>query len=233
MKKPPSWQFDEFNQVGVDYQDPVEVEAYDTRHAQFRDVDAECTKILNALAVTPQSVVIELGTGTGAFAIYAARRCTKVYAVDVSVPMLDFAQQKSDKAGLKNIAFCRGGFLTYEHKGALADALVTSMALHHLPDFWKGIAFERMNGMLKHGGLLYLHDVIFEQADAGANISRWLDQLEKVGGMQLREEVATHVREEYSTFDWVIDGLLQRTGFSILSKEMIEGVTGTYLCKRE
>ena len=233
MEKTTFWQYDEFNQVGVDYDDVAEVEAYDTRHSQFRDVDAECIGILDLLAVTPQTVVIELGTGTGAFAIHAAKRCVRVYAVDVSTPMLEFARQKSDQAGTTNITFHHGGFLSYDHDGIPADVLVTSMALHHLPDFWKGFALDRMNGMLKPGGLLYIHDVIFAQRGAEANISRWMDQLEDVGGTQLRDEVATHIREEFSTFDWIMDGLLERTGFKIISKDMADGVIGTYLCKKE
>jgi cyclopropane fatty-acyl-phospholipid synthase-like methyltransferase len=196
-------------------------------------VDAECTRILDALAVAPKSVLIELGTGTGAFAIHAAQHYAHVYAVDISSPMLAFAQKKAKKAGMKNITFCHAGFLTYEHQGVLADALVTSMAFHHLPDFWKGIALKRMSGMLIPRGLLYLHDVIFEQAEAETHISSWLDQLEEIGGKQLREEAETHIREEFSSFDWIIDGLLERAGFSILSKEMVAGVTGTYLCEKE
>jgi len=233
MKNISSWKYDEFKQVGVDYENQEEVETYDSRHAQFRDVDTECTNILNSLSLTPQSIVIEFGTGTGAFAIHAAQHCANVYAVDVSAPMLEFAQSKANEIGLKNIIFCHAGFLTYEHKGILADALVTSMAFHHLPDFWKGIALDRMNGMLRSGGLLYIHDVIFEQTDAETNISRWIDQLGKIGGAELSDEVATHVRQEFSTFDWIIDGLLERTGFKILSKEMTDGVIGTYLCKKE
>ncbi len=233
MKKIRSWEYDEFKQVGIDYENREAVEAYDSRHAQFRDVEAECKSILDALSVTSQSVVIELGTGTGAFAIQAAKRCASVYAVDVSELMLEFARYKADKAGLENIAFCHAGFLTYEHNGTLADALVTSMAFHHLPDFWKGIALARMNGMLRPGGLLYIHDVIFEQDSAEANISRWIDYLGETAGTQLSDEVATHVREEFSTFDWIIEGLLKRTGFKILSRELIAGVTGTYLCKKE
>jgi len=233
MKKILSWQYDEFKQVGIDYGDSTEVEAYDSRHAQFRDVDAECTAILDTLAVTKQSVVIELGTGTGAFAIHAARRCASVYAVDVSSIMLEYAKQRSVKAGLENISFCHAGFLTYEHKDAPGDALVNSMAFHHLPDFWKSVALDRMNGMLKPGGLLYIHDVIFEQTDVETNISPWIDNLGETGRLQLRNEVATHIREEFSTFDWIMDGLIERAGFKILSKEMVGGVIGTYLCKKK
>ena len=80
---------------------------------------------------------------------------------------------------------------------------------------------------------MHLHDVIFEQSDAETHIASWFDQLGESGGTQLREEVAMHVREEFSTFDWIIDSLLERAGFRILSKEMVEGVTGTYLYKKE
>ncbi len=233
MKKPPSWQYDEFEQVGVNYENQAEVDAYDSRHAQFRDVDAECASILEVLSLTPQSVVIEIGTGTGAFAIHAARCCANVFAVDISEPMLERAQQKAGKAGLENITFCHAGFLTYDHAGAPADVLVTSMAFHHLSDFWKGIALDRMNGMLKSGGRLYIHDVIYEGTEPVANITHWIDQLGEIGGAQLRDEVATHVREEYSTFDWIMEGLLARAGFRILSKEIVDGVVGTYLCKKE
>ncbi len=227
-----TWQYDEYRQVGVDYADTAAVAAYDARHARFRDAPAECIRILDALAVTPQSVVIEFGAGTGAFAVHAAQRCAGVYAVDVSQPMLEYLRQRAENTGLKNIVCCHAGFLTYEHKGAPADAIVTSMALHHLPDFWKGIALARMHGLLKPGGLLYIHDVIFDPVDVETNIARWIDKLGGMGGAQLRDEIATHVREEFSTFDWILDGLLQRAGFRVLSKEMAEGAIGTYLCKR-
>ncbi len=226
----PLWQYNEFRQVGTDYEDPKHVEAYDKRHAQFRDVDAECIGILDRLGLGPQSVVIEMGTGTGAFAIRAAHFCANVYAVDVSISMLGYARMKADKEKLSNIEFCHGGFLTYAHAGAPADALVTGMALHHLPDFWKSIALGRMNGMLKPGGKLFINDVVFEEKDAIPNILRWLDQLGAVGGQQLRDEVSAHVREEYSTLDWIMDGLLERSGFSIRSKEMTGGVLAKYLC---
>ncbi len=146
--------------------------------------------------------------------------------------MLEFVRQRAQKAGLKNITCVCAGFLTYSHDGPPADAIVTSMAFHHLPDFWKSIALERMSGMLKPGGLLYLHDVIFEQPDAQASITQWIDTLGDLGGPKLQHEAATHVREEFSTLDWIMSGLLERAGFSILSEKMEQGVIGTYLCRK-
>ncbi len=225
-----SWQYDEFKQVGTDYDDLAQVEAYDSRHRQFRDIDGECRAILDALDLPPKSTLIELGTGTGSFAIHAIRRCSRVFAVDVSHLMLEYASQKARNTNADNISFHHAGFLTYDHKGPPADAIVTCMALHHLPDFWKGIALGRMNDMLKPGGQLYIKDVIFKDKDALGNISRWIDYMAKTAGKRLRDDIATHVRQEYSTYDWVIEGLLTRAGFEIKQKQFVKGVIATYHC---
>ncbi len=228
----PSWQYDEMKQIGKDYGSLAEVEAYDARHGKFRNVEKENDDILAKLGVRPADVVIEIGTGTGAFAIQAARRCGHVHAVDVSRTMLAYAGKKAEKQGVTNITFHHGGFLTYEHSGKAADALVTNTAFHHLPDFWKGMAVLRMNGMLVDGGRLYLSDVIFEQDGVVGNIEQWIAKLERAAGPEIRKDVESHIRKEFSTYDWIMDGLLERAGFEITSKTMQGGVVGRYLCRK-
>ena len=80
--------------------------------------------------------------------------------VDVSQAMLDLAGAKAARAGLSNISFHHAGFLSYKHTEPPVDAVVTTLALHHLPNFWMGMALKRVHGMLKRGGRLYIHDVI-------------------------------------------------------------------------
>ncbi len=224
-----SWQYDEFKQVGTDYGSKAEVEIYDSSHADFRDMEAESFHILDSLEIKGSDVVIDFGSGTGTFAIQAARRCAKVYAVDVSQTMLDRAKSKAAQAGVSNIEFHHAGFLTYEHNDQPVDAVVTTFAFHHLPDFWKGIALKRLNGMLKPGGQLYLHDVVLEEANAILNIEALIDKLATAGGKLLREDTERHFREEYSTYDWIMGGLLSRAGFTIKSRQIEGGVLGTYI----
>ncbi|MFC1925927.1 class I SAM-dependent methyltransferase [Chloroflexota bacterium] len=233
MTEHPSWQYDEFRQIGRDYGDPAHVEDYDSRHSAYRDIDAECQSTLDSLDLPSDAILIDIGTGTGAFALHASRSCARVYAVDVSGPMLDFAARKAAETGVANITFCHAGFLTYEHQGEPADAIVTSLAFHHLPDFWKGIALGRMNGMLKQGGKLFIRDVVFEQTDIAGNISRWIEHLASNGAPHIGEGIVVHVREEHSTFDWIIEGLLERAGFRILSRQLDGGVMAQYLCTKE
>lgn len=230
MKHPISWQYDEFKQIGKDYGQPSEVAVYDSSHADFRDIERESDAVLDKLGVKAGEVLIDFGAGTGTFAIQAARRGAKVFAVDVSAAMLEFAQAKAAQAGVRDLTFCHAGFLTYEHAGPAVDYLTTTFAFHHLPDFWKGIALQRLYALLKPGGKLYLSDVILNEPNALENISAFIRKQTAAGGDFLREDAKMHFRDEYSTYDWVMDGLLTRAGFRIESKELREGVFGTYLC---
>ncbi len=228
MAEYPSWQYDEMQQIGKDYDDLAEVEAYDVRHGSFRNVEKENEDILERLQLRSDHVLIEFGSGTGAFAIQAARLCARVYAVDISRAMLEYAGRKAVKAGITNVVYCHGGFLTYSHAAPQVDAVVSNTAFHHLPDFWKGMALRRMNRMLKTGGQLYLSDVIFEQRNVRENIERFIAKLEAIAG----PDIKAHIRQEFSTYDWIMDGLLERADFKILSKVVHEGVIGRYLCRK-
>ena len=96
---PLPWQYNEFQQVGKDYECPAEVEVYDASHAEFRDPRAEARRALALLRLPPGAVVIDFGTGTGSFAIEAALQGAAVHAVDVSERMLERAKAKAEAAG--------------------------------------------------------------------------------------------------------------------------------------
>ena len=179
--------------------------------------------------------LIDLGTGTGSFALQAARRCAQVHAVDVSRAMLDYARGKASAAGLKNIEFHRGGFLTYEHRADPADTIVTRFALHHLPDFWKMAGLLRMRDMLKSGGTLYLRDVVFsfEPSKYRSEVAAWIDRAAAPSGRGFTvADFESHVREEYSTYGWIIEGMLARVGFRIESAVYDDPTYAEYICSK-
>lgn len=225
-----SWQYDEFKPVGRDYGCQSEVKVYDSSHADFRDTRAESNRVLDMLSLERGNTVIDFGSGTGTFAVEAAKRGVKVSAVDVSQAMLARVKEKADREGVGGIEFIHAGFLTYRHSDVPVDAIVTTFAFHHLPDFWKGIGLKRIQSMLKPGGQFYMHDVIIEESCALENIALFIKRQEEAGGDFLREDAEGHFRDEFSTYDWVMDGLLSRAGFSIIHKQIENGVLGTYLC---
>ena len=46
------------------------------------------------------------------------------------------------------------------------------------------------------------------------------------------EEYATHLRTEFSTFSWLFEPMLERSGFTILDREDVIGFYGAYTCRR-
>jgi len=75
--------------------------------------------------------------------------------------------------------------------------------------------------------------VIFEDSHPLENVARWIDELAALGGESLREDFEAHMKEEYSTLDWIMDGLLERAGFRIKDRSFKKGVLGTYVCIKE
>jgi putative AdoMet-dependent methyltransferase len=228
----PKWFYNEMKHSGVDYTDTAHVQAYDARHQRFRDYQKASAAIIEKLGIGPEHTVIDMGAGTGAFALCAAPKCKYIYAVDVSQPMLAYSRQKAEQMGWQNITFCHGGFLTYEHHAEPADAMVSVAVLHHLPDFWKLVGLQRAASMLKLNGKLFLFDVIFPSEMTGYEVrfNRWIQSMAEKVGAEFAAEAETHIRDEHSTFDWIMEGLLNRAGFRIDHAEYVDGYGATYLC---
>ncbi len=231
---PSKWYYDELKQVGVDYGDEKQVEAYDSGMKSIRDIKKELEEISTSINLKANQVIIEIGTGTGEFAIEVSKYCEKVIALDVSRTMLDFANEKAKMRQRSNIEFVHGGFLTYSHQGELVDAVITQFALHHLPDFWKMAALKRISEMLKDGGRLYLRDVVFPSGveDYEDFFNRTINRLETDVGANIAEETKIHIKEEYSTFDWIMESLLTKAGFSIDETNYDNDFLATYVCTK-
>ncbi|MBD3883777.1 methyltransferase domain-containing protein [Phormidium tenue FACHB-886] len=229
----PAWLYDEFQQVGVDFTDVAQVAAFDCNQ-RSSSVEAE-QRLVTQLGIAAGHVVVDLGCGTGTFVIQAALAGASVQAVDVSLAMLTYAQQKAAQANVPQLQFHHAGFLTYEHPPNSADFVVTKFALHHLPDFWKMVALLRIAAMLKPGGLLYLKDVIFsfEPREYAARIEAWIRRMAKPSSEGFTAaEFTAHIREERSTYAWIIEEMLQRAGFEIVEADRFAPEYATYLCKK-
>jgi SAM-dependent methyltransferase len=149
--------------------------------------------------------------------------------------MLRCARRKAKKEKLNNIEFHRGGFLTYEHKAEPVDAIVSTAVLHHLPDFWKLTGLRHIAQMLKTGGRLYLFDVVFSfnVDDYESRLGKWIKSTAERIGPSFAGEVEIHIREEYSTYDWIMEGLLEQAGFVIETADYKRDMTAAYLCTKK
>ncbi len=227
----PEWQYHEPDHPGADFDALAEI--YDRNMMKFRDVKGEIGEILDFLDLQSDQKVLEIGTGTGEFALAAARVCARVYAVDLSAGMLRYAEKKAKSRGISNVEFLPGGFLTYQHPSPV-DAVVTQIALHHLPDFWKQIALLRIADMLKQGGRFCLRDVVysFDPRDHEGFIERFISRANAMAGSEFAGHFTAHVKNEYSTLDWIMQGMIERARFEIAKVEYQEGFFALYLCTK-
>lgn len=228
-----NWQWEEFRQTGRDYGQADEVAHYDRSHADFRDLTKEAEISLDLIDAGPQITLLDIGCGTGRFAIAAAARCRAVIGIDVSEAMLSEARWNAKTLGQTNVRFEHAGFLTYEHADFPPDAITTTFALHHLPDYWQAVALRRIYAMLAPGGRFLLRDVVIPDCPRLTEpVEAFISKQYKAGGDFLREDAEGHFREEFSTFDWVVEGMLARAGFTILERRIDSHVIATYLCKK-
>lgn len=162
----------------------------------------------------------DIGCGTGVMVCEAARMCRSAIGIDVSAAMLRSAQARATRLGCENLVFQRAGFLSFKLAPRSLDFITTKAALHHLPDFWKAIAIVRMREALRPGGRLYIQDVAFNcrPDELIAAAEAWVDWLSRET-LYSREEGACHIREEHSTFGWILERMLTDAGFTLLRRE--------------
>lgn len=211
--------FDEMAHAGPEHLDAAYVEAYD-RKAGYDP--AHDLAHLRKFGLNRDSILVDLGSGTGALALAAAPFCRRVVAVDVSAPMMRVLEARVNERGIANIECVRAGFLTYEHHGGPADFVCSRHALHHLPDFWKANALTRIAAVLRPGGVFWTRDLMysFDLYETDRVIGSWLARASTEPGTGwTRAELETHIRSEYSTFTWLFEPMLERAGLTIQERE--------------
>jgi ubiquinone/menaquinone biosynthesis C-methylase UbiE len=223
-----SWIVDELAHAGTEHLDPDLVAGYDRKQG-WPDPSPDLA-VLAAHGVGPSSTVIDLGAGTGRFALAAARVYRRVVAVDVSPAMLASLHSRQS-----TVECVRAGFLSYQHTGPAADAVYTRNALHQLPDFFKALALHRIAGLLRPGGVLRLRDLVFDctPGEVPAVLADWFaGAVADPAVGYTAADFAEHVRCEHSTYRWLLEPMLDAAGFDVVSAEYGRRVYATYTCLR-
>ena len=97
----------------------------------------------------------------------------------------------------------------------------------------ESIAIGRIAKLLRPGGHLYYRDntFSFDPADYEAAIARWMVESPKRCGYS-KAEMFGHLRDEYTTYAWIMEGLFERAGFEVVSRELTpDSMQAEYLCR--
>lgn len=223
-----NWLFDEVAHAGAEHLDPNQVANYDEK---IPFDPSEEIELLKKHGLSIDDTIVDFGTGTGTFPIAVADHCGRVVGIDIAGTMLDVAHEKVKANEVQNVELVNDGWLTYDHAGAPASFVFSKNTLHHLPDFWKIEALKTVGDILDEGGIFRLRDLVysFDPADSQGAIATWLDGMEST---QFTEgELHRHFREEFSTYGFVLESMLEQTGFEILNATYRDGFYASYTCR--
>jgi 2-polyprenyl-3-methyl-5-hydroxy-6-metoxy-1,4-benzoquinol methylase len=219
------WYYNQRRRIGLDT-------AVASIYVQKDDADLRARASLTMLGVKPGWRVADIGCGNGVLATEAALMGAEVDAVDISPAMLALAQIYADDRRAR-IRTQPAGLLSFAYAPNSYDLIVSEFTLHHLPDFWKAVAAARIFAALKPGASFYLRDIVFVSMPDGSerDVGEWADFNIKNHDVE-RERVITHMRDEYSTFGWVMERMLTEVGFQLISADYHAPLHGTYLLRK-
>jgi len=219
------WYYTQRRRVGLDT-------AVASIYAPQDDVDVRARHALNMLGVQHGWRIADIGCGNGVLACEAALMGAEVDAIDISPAMLALADiyARDRRARIRTQP---AGLLSFTYQPNSYDLIVSEFTLHHLPDFWKAVALSRIYNALKPGANFYLRDIVFVSMPDGTerDVEGWAEFSTKNHDFE-RDSVMTHMRDEYSTFGWVMERMLTDVGFVLVSADYHAPLHGTYLLKK-
>jgi 2-polyprenyl-3-methyl-5-hydroxy-6-metoxy-1,4-benzoquinol methylase len=219
------WYYNQRRRIGIDT-------AVASLYGSDDDVDLRARATLSRLGIKKGWRVADIGCGNGVLACEAARSGAEVDAIDISPAMLALAEisARDRKVAIRTQS---AGLLSFAYQPNSYDLIVSEFTLHHLPDFWKAVAMSRIFAALKPGANFFLRDIVFVRTPDGSerDVEEWAE-FSITNHDFNRDSVVTHMRDEYSTFGWVIERMLTDAGFELTSADYHAPLHGTYLLRK-
>jgi ubiquinone/menaquinone biosynthesis C-methylase UbiE len=152
-------------------------------------------KLFDQAHVQPQHRVLDIGCGTGTFAVALKSwlPMAEVVALDPDPKALARSRRKADRAGV-SIRFDQGFADALPYQDGSFDRVFSSMMFHHLPREAKPAAMREVRRVLKPGGSLHLLDFEQEGSHSHNPLARALHARGHMQGNN-REDILERMRE--------------------------------------
>ena len=112
-------------------------------------------RLLDGAALQPGQAVLDIGCGTGASSMAAARSVGadgQVTGADISALMLDLALQRAGCAGLENVTYLKSDVQTYPFEAAAFDHVISRFGVMFFDD--PVAAFRNVRAAMRPGARL-------------------------------------------------------------------------------
>ncbi len=152
-------------------------------------------KLFDQASVQPHHWVLDIGCGTGTFAVAIKGWLpgVEVVGLDPDPKALAHSRRKASRAGV-SIRFDQGFANALPYPDACFDRVFSSLMFHHLPHDAKLAAMREVRRVLKAGGSLHLLDFEQEGAHSHNPLARWLHSRERMQDNG-REQILNLMRE--------------------------------------
>jgi len=138
-------------------------------------------KLFDQAAVQPDHRILDIGCGTGTFAVAIKRwlPTVNVVGLDPDPKALARSQRKAMAAGVP-IRFDQGFANALPYADASFDRIFSSFMFHHLPQNAKLATLCEVRRVLKPGGSLHLLDFVEPGRHSHNPLARWLHASERM-----------------------------------------------------
>ena len=183
--------------------------------------------------------MLDIATGTGDFAILAARMLAprRLVATDISEGMMDIGRQKVDRLGMSGVvSFAREDSTALSYADETFDAVTAAFGIRNFADLDKGLS--EMCRVLRRGG----HLSVLELTTPVCFPMRQLFQVYSHTVLPLYGRLISHDNKAYSYLTQTIEafpqgevmvGILRKAGFAQASfRRLTFGVCTMYLATK-
>lgn len=105
--------------------------------------------------------VLDIGCGTGALTVKAAKKGAHVKGIDVNPQMLEIAQKKTDELNLTTVTFCEYGVAELESEESESyDVVMSGLCFSELSEDERAYTLKEIRRILKKEGLFLVADEV-------------------------------------------------------------------------
>ena len=174
-------------------------------------------RLLEEMAVTPDSLVLEVGCGTVRNLILLAQQYpdSHFFGLDASAAMLETAQKNISGRKLENISLAHGLAGEYSHEATFGsrrpfDLVFFSYSLSMITD-WHG-TLDNALANLGPGGTVYIVD-FYDQAELPSAFRRFLQWWLALFGVRYDPEIGEYLSDPGSGLESTLTPLYRRYSF--------------------